>query len=167
MLESNLPVTEVDALQAANFCQWIGRRLPTRAEWLSIATQGGRTTWPWGEEQPAPDRANLLYEPNSVAATSLGQLQAVGGRPAGATPEGIQDLIGNVWEWTATPWEKPGREGTAWTGDPAGVPERLIMEGGGYLTSITGLGTVTQPIDAQNSFRGSELGFRCVKGGTP
>ncbi len=167
MRDSALPVTEVDALQAAAFCDWIGRRLPTRTEWLAAATQGGLTTWPWGEEEPTPDRANLLYEPDSPVARSLNQVQPVGGRLLGATPQGIQDLIGNVWEWTATPWEKPGREGEPWGGDSATAPDRLVIEGGGYLTSITGLGTATQPIDAQVSFRRNELGFRCIKGVLP
>lgn len=165
MRQSALPVTRVDALQAAAFCGWIGRRLPTWAEWLHAATQGGRTTWPWGEEEPTREHANLLYEPDSPVQMALSQLQPVGGRASGATPGGIHDLIGNVWEWTATPWEKPGREGMSWgNGDPATAPSRLIMEGGGYMTSITGLGTVTQPIDAEVSFRRDGLGFRCVKG---
>lgn len=164
MLKSDLPVTRVDALQATAFCNWIGRRLPTWAEWRYAATQGARTTWPWGETEPTPEHANLLYEPDSPVAQPLGQLQPVGGRPLGATPGGIHDLIGNVWEWTATPWEKPGREGRPWeNGDPATAPGRLIMEGGGYMTSISGLGTVTQPIDAEVSFRRDGLGFRCVK----
>ena len=162
---ADLPVTGVDALQAAAFCRWIGRRLPTHAEWLYAATQGGRAAWPWGEEEPTAERTNLLYEPDTpVALPPQSWPLPVGGREGGATPEGIHDLLGNVWEWTATPWEKPGREGAAWDGDPATAPGELITEGGSYLTSLSGLGTEADPVYAGVSFRTSDVGFRCVKG---
>jgi energy-coupling factor transporter ATP-binding protein EcfA2 len=163
----DLPVSGVDAIQAATFCRWIGRRLPTRTEWLNAATQGGHTSWPWGDQEPTPERANLLYESEDPLAQPLDELQPCGRRSQGATPTGIQDLIGNVWEWTATASDYAGREGVAWDEDPATAPERLIMEGGGYQTSISGLGTAAHPIDAQASFRMVELGIRCVKGSAP
>jgi len=161
----DLPVTGVDALQAAAFCRWIGRRLPTRAEWRCAATQGGRTTWPWGEEEPDAGRANLLYEPDTpVAQPPQSWPLPAGGREQGATPEGIRDLIGNVWEWTATPWEKPGQEGATWDGDPATASIYLIEEGGSYLTHIGDLGTETDPQYDDVGYRSSDIGFRCVKG---
>lgn len=165
--DSALPVTQVDALQAATFCDWIGRRLPTRAEWLHAATQGGRSAWPWGAEEPASAHANLLYDDESSVAQETSAPEAVGGRPLGATPEGIHDLIGNVWEWTATPWEAPGQEVRVWNGDPVTVPRRLIMQGGGYQTSISGLGAREQPIGAGFEFRNADLGFRCIAGALP
>jgi formylglycine-generating enzyme required for sulfatase activity len=163
------PVTGIDAMQAADFCRWLGRRLPTHAEWLHAATQGGRTTWPWGNEpDPTSEYANLLDDSDSTAAQPVeGQTWAVGSRPLGATPEGIHDLIGNVWEWTATPWEKPDLVGATWDGIAAHAPARLIMEGGSYQTTISGLGTEDRPIDASVSFRTADLGFRCVEGGAP
>jgi len=56
------PVVNVRADQAAGFCTWIGRRLPTRAEWESAATQEGRTSWPWGDEEPTPGRVNANFD---------------------------------------------------------------------------------------------------------
>jgi len=151
-----LPMTGVDALQAAAFCRWIGRRLPTLAEWEHAATQGRRTSWPWGEDAPTPARANLDYDQDGE-----GEPEAVGSHPQGATPEGVQDLIGNVAEWTATPWTESGPAGPAWNGHPASVPDVLTIAGGSYLFTPGSL-SLGEPADS--SFRSQDIGFRCVEG---
>jgi formylglycine-generating enzyme required for sulfatase activity len=57
---SELPVVSVRADQAADFCAWIGRRLPTRDEWLAVATRGGTQAWPWGDQAPDVNRVNAI-----------------------------------------------------------------------------------------------------------
>ncbi len=105
----HLPVVGVDWEEAEAYCAWLtamvakltntaalGKfvfRLPAEEEWEWAAGNGERT-YPWGFESPRPEHANF--------ADDLCRLQPVDAHPAGATPLGIHDLAGNVWEWTAT-----------------------------------------------------------------
>lgn len=88
----NRPVVGVTWYEALAYCRWAGGALPSEAEWERAArgTEGRR--FPWGNEQPDPSRCN--YDQN------VGHLTPVGVYPQGATPEGIHDLAGNVFEWT-------------------------------------------------------------------
>jgi len=87
------PVTRVNWLQATAYATWVkGVRLPTDAEWESVASGGGERTYPWGKAKPTEKLANFLMK--------VGRPTAVGLFPDGNTPEGVADLAGNVWEWT-------------------------------------------------------------------
>jgi len=88
------PVTWVSWFDAANFCQWAGKRLPTEKEWERAARGTQGQAYPWGNTFER-DRANL---PNKLG--SKVPLSKVGTFSKGASPEGAEDLIGNVWEWT-------------------------------------------------------------------
>ena len=95
------PAVEVSWFGARDYCAWKGWRLPTEAEWERAArgTEGRR--YPWGNAPPTPERAVFGRTYN---ATDRGS-----GRPAGRTPEGVEDLLGNLREWTGTalvayPW---------------------------------------------------------------
>lgn len=69
---SALPVVGVRAEQAAGFCAWTGRRLPTRSEWQAAATRGGTSRWPWGDEDPDANRVNAVFVlSNSGSGSSL------------------------------------------------------------------------------------------------
>jgi iron(II)-dependent oxidoreductase len=90
-LEPDLPVHCVSAHEAEAWCRWAGRRLPMEAEWECAA---GRARFPWGDAPPAHMNAQLdlaAYEPC-----------AVGAHAAGDSPHGLRQMIGNVWEWTAS-----------------------------------------------------------------
>ena len=90
-LEPHRPAHHVNAHEADAWCRWAGRRLPSEAEWECAA---GPARFPWGDDPPTPERALLdlrAAEPCDV-----------GAHAAGDGPHGLRQMIGNVWEWTAT-----------------------------------------------------------------
>ncbi len=110
------PVVQVSARDAAAFCRFHGLRLPREAEWEYAARGTDGRRFPWGDAPPRqspPHRANFGAESCCAADASDGHLRTapVGSYPAGASPFGLLDMAGNVWEWTADPY--PGRPGTA------------------------------------------------------
>jgi iron(II)-dependent oxidoreductase len=96
-LEAHRPVIHVNWHEAEAYCRWAGRRLPLEAEWEAAASWpagGGRKRrYPWGDERPTPEKANLEHRAlGCVGVAALG---------AGESPSGCRQMIGNVWEWTA------------------------------------------------------------------
>ncbi|NCQ25927.1 MAG: formylglycine-generating enzyme family protein, partial [Armatimonadetes bacterium] len=109
----NRPVVHVKWYEAVAYCNWLtdklrsvaprGRyRLPTEAEWEYAARGEGRRLWPWGDDPPliaenVATRCNAWIGDNYAASTT-----PVGIYPLGRTPEGIDELAGNVWEWCSS-----------------------------------------------------------------
>jgi iron(II)-dependent oxidoreductase len=103
-LEPDLPVLHVNWYEAEAYCSWAGRRLPTEAEWemAASAEPAASGAWrkrrfPWGDDPPTPDRANLDW--------ILGGCVPVGALPAGDSFFGCRQMLGNVWEWTASDFQ--------------------------------------------------------------
>lgn len=97
-LEPHHPVVHVNWFEAEAYCRWVGRRLPTEVEWeVAAAFDPGasdKRRFPWGNTDPTAAQANLDgRQGNTVNVAAL---------PAGESACGCRQLIGNVWEWTAS-----------------------------------------------------------------
>ena len=96
------PVSYVTVEQAERFCSWIGGHLPTEYQWEKAARGTDGRIYPWGSEEPDYDN-DLANIPNYVNEDGEGNdLFAAGSFPEGASPYGLLDMAGNVWEWTST-----------------------------------------------------------------
>ncbi|MCB9723545.1 MAG: SUMF1/EgtB/PvdO family nonheme iron enzyme [Spirochaetaceae bacterium] len=134
------PVVHVSWSDARAYCRWAGGRLPSEDEWEYAARGRDRRTFPWGD---AWDPSRLR-----VARDAAIGLEPVGSHPDGATPEGLLDLAGSVWEWTAT---------------PSGDGERRIFKGGSWMDRIPAYFRPAAFSDQAPDYSSIDLGFRCAR----
>ncbi len=118
------PVVGVSWYEAMAFCNWLSSKvgtritLPTEQQWQRAAQGDDGREYPWGNEPPSPQLCNV--------AKWAGRTTPVTRYPAGASPYGVMDMSGNVWEWCLTGW-KTG------TTDPEG-DELRVLRGGSWVS---------------------------------
>ncbi len=162
---STHPIVCVDWAEAANYCAWIGGRLPTEAEWEYAFRGPDRLVYPWGNEFDGEksnycDRGCLENHADQEFSDGFANTAPVGSFPEGASWVGALDMAGNVWEWVGD-WFGPYTEEQAF--DPTGPDDgtQRIMRGGSWFYHPARMrGAARDAVPAENRF--DSIGFRCV-----
>lgn len=156
------PVQHVCWYEADAFARWAGKRLPTEVEWEFAATwhpTDGKRRHPWGDRPAGIEHANLGQRHDGPA--------RAGHHPAGANPWGVEQLIGDLWEWTSSDFAAyPGFRSFPYA-EYSNVffgPDYKVLRGGSWAT---------HPVAARGTFRNWDLpirrqiftGFRCARDG--
>ncbi len=159
----DLPVTGLNWYEAFLSCQSFGKRLPSEAEWEKAARGPDGNLYPWGNEFDET-KAN-------VAHGAKGRLMPVGSYPEGASVYGVEDLIGNAWEWTKS-WYGPypetkymsdnyGKRFKAIRGNSYAEPGHFDKEARRRVIGQMSRGNYRFSFDPKGRFRDS--GARCAK----
>ena len=181
---SNLPMSCIDWAGAAEYCRFVGGRLPTEAEWEAAGADYSGRSYPWGNEKPDSTHANFADRTAGNEGTAFpfdrnrddghARSAPVGSFPRGTTPSGIQDLAGNVAEWTSD-WFRasgfpPASSLSAPKENPQGPCEGRSPCPGHTERVAKGAGYTAFPVEMRNQSRAGIrpgevypwLGFRCV-----
>jgi formylglycine-generating enzyme required for sulfatase activity len=156
LLHPNCPVVKVTWYEAAAWCAWAKGRLPTEAEWERAARGLEGRKYPWGNEEPDPERANYRR-------TKIKQPTPVGLFPPGMTRDGVHDLAGNVWEWVGD-WHAEDYYQKSPFVNPNGPQsgKGRVVRGGSWGDGPRGLRSSQRKWDEPSS-RYSFVGFRCAR----
>lgn len=157
------PVNCVDFGQGAAYCAFVGKRLPTEAEWEYAARGTDGRRYPWGNEAPGCDHA--VTSGCGRAPTDTAGTKPVGSFPFAKSPFGALDMAGNVWEWVYDGFDPAiySRDGAV---DPAAdsVGATGILRGGSWDFASTRLAATTRQ-KFQRRVGHVSTGFRCAQGG--
>lgn len=158
--KANEPVCHVSFLEASAYAKWLGKRLPTEAEWEKAATfsssQNSKQDFPWGTAEPDESKANLFEN-------GLWSVAPIGAFPAGQTARGLHQIIGDVWEWTTSDYVPyPGFKSEFVEYNDKWFVGQKVLRGGSFATPRIHIRSTYR-----NFFHPEErwmiAGFRCAK----
>jgi formylglycine-generating enzyme required for sulfatase activity len=140
--DPDAPVVGVSVADAAKFARWVGKALPTEEQWEKASRGPDGRAFPWGDEELGNGAACMGRDP------ATGGTDPVGRHPGSASPYGVHEMAGNVWEWTATTVEDA---------------ETVHIIKGGCYNDPPDLCRSYMRLAAAPKDKHETIGFRCVK----
>jgi iron(II)-dependent oxidoreductase len=152
----NNPVVEASWYGAVAYCKWLGKRLPSEAEWEKAARGTDARKFPWGDEPP--DRSRAHY------GAGWNDLRPVGSYAKGASPYGALDMAGNGWEWVSSAY-LPYPYNSADGREDAARQQVRATRGGGHDARPEELTTTQRGRHVSRNPRGGHhnIGLRCAR----